>query len=654
MSASCDPTACLSRLSSGSWLASPPPGTWRWSDTTPSCCNFGHVGPSRAAALLRGKRLVFIGDSQTRRHLWALVDAVGGAKKAIRRQYGHTVADSHREFDQAAVALNDTLYDSQRAYHAGQTVLLNVDTGRWKLIDPGQLCGVGKKYWMTDHRLVGALRKGHPSPWHLMRGSQYRLRLRVVPKQAGGRKANGQEPRRAVEALARELMHGWDSCKKVSIRDCSYHEAMQRNCARRLSVSKDDTKKASASDDDDEIPLVVTMGEMGGVCQRAANHLQRLLESSLADASTGGRGGGGGGRVAMSDEMQQEGGSPTRRRLLGLKSDGKRRGMTTKSAAAARAAAAALAGKSGGGKSRQMSSSWRREQLMGALSSQAKASLAMLRRSGPVVVDPICVSYCRETAHLECPKDGPTYEQAVEKAAREVSHELAHHEAASPSSLAVLTFVYAASLEGEMIDTLQQLPKAHSYGHGADLVVLGATWASVMRTRAAAASTSGTAVKELEWNTGLTNSWSAALKACANAAKQCILRTVPETPRQTDPNVYRDFFNHLKPLASAASANLIDSFTGTWSGMHAGVMAHHDSTRIHFSDTGRAYLAQLTLNAMPLLLNASGTAAVPPTAHKGLMRLDELVPTPAGPPPNGNAPAVLKLQRGLRGGHGRR
>ena len=129
-------------------------------DTTPSCCNFGHVGPSRAAALLRGKRLVFIGDSQTRRHLWALVDAVGGAKKAIRRQYGHTVADSHREFDQAAVALNDTLYDSQRAYHAGQTVLLNVDTGRWKLIDPGQLCGVGKKYWMTDHRLVGALRKG--------------------------------------------------------------------------------------------------------------------------------------------------------------------------------------------------------------------------------------------------------------------------------------------------------------------------------------------------------------------------------------------------------------------------------------------------------------------------------------------------------------
>ena len=393
---------------------------------------FGHVGPSRAAALLPGKRLVFIGDSQSgARHLWALVDAVGGAKKAIRRQYGHTVADSHREFDQAAVALDDTLYDSQRAYHAGQTVLLNVDTGRWKLIDPGQLCGVGKKYWMTDHRLVGALRKGHPSPWHLMRGSQYRLRLRVVPK-AGGRKANGQEPRRAVEALARELMHGWDSCKKVSIRDCSYHEAMQRNCARRLSVSKDDTKKASASDDDDEIPLVVTMGEMGGVCQRAANHLQRLLESSLADASTGGRGGGGGGRVAMSDEMQQEGGSPTRRRLLGLKSDGKRRGMTTKSAAAARAAAAALAGKSGGGKSRQMSSSWRREQLMGALSSQAKASLAMLRRSGPVVVDPICVSYCRETAHLECPKDGPTYEQAVEKAAREVSHELAHHEAASP------------------------------------------------------------------------------------------------------------------------------------------------------------------------------------------------------------------------------
>ena len=59
-------------------------------------------------------------------------------------------------------------------------MLLNVDTGKFKLLDPGQLCGVANKYWMTDHRLVGALEAGRPAPWHTMRGSLYRLRLVVT------------------------------------------------------------------------------------------------------------------------------------------------------------------------------------------------------------------------------------------------------------------------------------------------------------------------------------------------------------------------------------------------------------------------------------------------------------------------------------------
>ena len=55
---------------------------WRWDDA-PSCCQFGQVGPERAQRLLAGRKLVFVGDSQTRRHMWAIVDAVGGAR--VRR-----------------------------------------------------------------------------------------------------------------------------------------------------------------------------------------------------------------------------------------------------------------------------------------------------------------------------------------------------------------------------------------------------------------------------------------------------------------------------------------------------------------------------------------------------------------------------------------
>ena len=32
------------------------------------------------------------------------------------------------------------------------------------------------------------------------------------------------------------------------------------------------------------------------------------------------------------------------------------------------------------------------------------------------------------------------------------------------------------------------------------------------------------------------------------------------------------------------------------------MLRHHDTTRLHFSDAGRRFLAQLTLNALPLLL----------------------------------------------------
>ena len=685
-SQACSATTCLERIGSGSWDAS---RVWHWDDDVPTCCQFGHVGPRRARELLRGRHIVFLGDSQSRRHLWAVVDAVGGGGRAVRRTRGRVVPDSHRDFDEAAISLNDTLYDSQRAYHAGQTVVLNVDTGRWVLLDPGQVCGVDKTQWMTDHRLTGALSRGLPPPWHVMRGTQYRLRLRVASRsnaaarfRGSARYANAsagsgaarrtlppERARRAIEALARESMRSW-GCQKESIRDCSYHDAIQRNCARRLSVTierpseRDGGIPLGVADDNGDVFLIISVGEIGGICSRATLTLQHILESTLSDASTGGR------RAVAAAAHP----IPTRRRLLSLAGSwrsGRGRGGSRR---ASSYGGLGGSGGHGGGGGRGLGS--HAAQLPAAM----RSVVASLVRNGPVIVAPHCVSYCRPTNHLECPKSGPTYESAVQRATRTHAHKLGVTEAEAASvrlvggssagrngSLAVLTFLYAASLETEMSATLTHLQGERSYGHGADLVIIGATWASVVRTRPRAASASGLVATalgapaaaatpsppavELAWDAGHARAWRSALSACA-AVTRCLLRTVPETPRQVTKEVYLDLQNRVGALAAEASVGVVDSFSGTWSGVRGGVMAHHDSTRIHFSDTGRAYLAQLTLNALPLLLPQLIGHGAPSTKHKGEIRLDQLVPQPdaAGGSTLSKAsrPLMAVMRRGLR------
>ena len=240
------------------------------------------------------------------------------------------------------------------------------------------------------------------------------------------------------------------------------------------------------------------------------------------------------------------------------------------------------------------------------------------------------------------------------------------HGVLSPS-LAVLTFIYAASVEGEMTATVQNWGR-HSYGHGAELLIFGATWASVMRaakttakttaraaTRAAARAAGGSSQPSssssdhpgLYWDTKHDTAWRTMLSTCAKATR-CALRTVPETPRQPASRPYKDFAAHLAPLAAESSVTLLDSFDGTWSGAHSGLFAHHDSTRIHFSDTGRAFLAQLTLNALPLLLMPRGgantgavgrrstalTPTLPRLTHADRIVLDEVL--------HGSAPTLTR------------
>lgn len=650
MSSPCDASACLSRIGTGDWTDTL---TWRWRDV-PACCNFGHVGPSRAAALLRGRHIVFVGDSQTRRHLWALVDAVGGAARAIRRTPGKVVADSHPAFDASAIAVNDTLYDSQRAYHAGQTVLLNVDTGKWALVDPGQLCGVERKFWMTDHRLASALAKGHPPPWHMMRGAQYRLRMRVVSRtprahQPAATDATTALPRektrKALEALAREAMRTW-GCQAANIRDCSFNDAIQRNCARRIAVNLEHAPPGSSqADAPDEASYVFTMGEVGGSCARAANTLQRQLEAAVRDAAATHH------HASTGHDAERIDADDPGRRLASLPESMQKwqalRGRMLRGRGTRGGRGLAAAGSTSGGSGVNLARA-----LAASLPPSVRSALASVERSGPVVIDPHCVNYCRGTSHLECPKSGPTYESAVRREAIARAHALGGDTSAWNASLAVLTFVYAASLESEMSATLAQLPRsAHAYGHGADMVVVGATWASIMRTRPSvtAARASPPAV-ELAWDDGLTRAWSTALKLCAAAAR-CVLRSVPDTPRQPAIQPYRDFIAHVAPLARAAGATLLDSFSGTWEGVRAGVMAHHDSTRIHFSDTGRAYLAQLTLNAMPLV--AGGGTALPSMELTGEMRLDRLVPQPAGGVAGADGGSASRSGSGADGGNRR-
>ena len=221
---SCTPASCLAKLGAGNWAEA---DVWRWN--SPSCCGFGQVGSDRARELLRGRSLAFIGDSQTRRHMWSVIDSVGG-EHAVRRQHGSVVADSSRQFDERAVSINDTIYDSQRAYHAGQSVLLNVDTGKWVLLDPLQLCGIERPEWTADWRLVEAVSRGNEPPWSRMRGSRYRVHFNFT--------ALGFTRLRARDALtefARFALKGW-GCQAARSKDCSFHDGMQRQCASNLHV----------------------------------------------------------------------------------------------------------------------------------------------------------------------------------------------------------------------------------------------------------------------------------------------------------------------------------------------------------------------------------------------------------------------------------
>ena len=486
----CDSAACLAALGAGEWRAN---GTWRWHAR--ACCGFGHVGAARARELLRGRRLLFVGDSTARRHMWAVIDAVGGRRR-VRRRRGGAVPDSRAAFDEAAIRLNDTIFDSQRAYHGGQVVLLNVDDGAWTLLDPLQLCGVPRKNWTVDGRYVAATQRGEPPPWGRMRGAQ--LRLLVSPPADANASARRTLSRASLQRLAADALRGERCNLARSIKECSYQEALKTKCA--------DVKVRPA-----DSAFAIELGDRGGHCQRGALLVEKALRAALA---------GSGARVERAHR---------------------------------------------------------------------------------------CADFCRPTFRLECRGATGASTAGFDAAVRAA---LAEHARTVPArSAAVLVFAYGAEL-AEWEDALDHWSAA-SFGYGADLTLLGATWANVMQTRKGSGA--------LHWETEKQEArWRRVLGGCA-AAGRCALRTVTEHLRQTAEAPYADFERHVRPLAAEAGVALLSQFAATWSGARLGVLRHHDTTRIHFSDAGRRFLAQLTLNALPVLLPPR--APLPPVGTSGSLSL---------------------------------
>lgn len=125
----------------------------------------------------------------------------------------------------------------------------------------------------------------------------------------------------------------------------------------------------------------------------------------------------------------------------------------------------------------------------------------------------------------------------------------------------------------------------------------------------------------LKWSETDEQAWRRVLRACNRAASthsggRCVLRSILSVHlRVPTRQPYDDLRRHLYSLSSEAGISVLDGFDAFWDGARRGFLKHHDSTLIHFSDSGRLLLAQLTLGALPHILNSSLGAQVLPSVR---------------------------------------
>lgn len=139
--------------------------------------------------------------------------------------------------------------------------MLNVDTGKWVLLDPMQLCGIERREWTADWRFVNAVRRGSEPQWWKLRGSRYRVHFNITSSQH-------KRVRAALTEFSRAALSGW-GCQAVNRRDCSYEDDVQRTCAAGIRVEV--TPSAAR----------ILLGNTGD-CRGAAELLRIRLHETLA------------------------------------------------------------------------------------------------------------------------------------------------------------------------------------------------------------------------------------------------------------------------------------------------------------------------------------------------------------------------------------
>ena len=551
---------CLDAVGLVEWRGD---GNWRWSADEAATCGLAHVSTSTARALLRGRSIMLVGDSTSRRHMWALVDIAAG-NHTIRRQAGSAVPDSTSKFDAVAVGLNDSIFDTRRAYHASQTVLLDTDSGRWEMLDPFQLCGIARTHWEVDaEHVVEAARKGRLNP-RRMRGMRVELHLALQarPSSSGQALPLATRSQKRVQNYTSAAVLASSTLKDVSEallldwgcrRNCGVHKRTapqakeQRLCASNLRVRLVESATGHGE-------WLVSMGVRGGFCEAAARRLESRLQLVLGCDTS---------------------------------SRPERRGAEHPHAAP-----------------QDFNTSFTLAQVRRVLHASSARGFNRLRAGacmhGGARLVFRCEAFCRTTHALYC-ENGTSLGAAIgAHAARFLGGEpLAGREQHTLSypALAILTFVYQPTLRAAE-DTLRDaLTSPRAIGTPISdvsgtqrVILLGATHAAV--------AISGTeSLSRLNGTNAL--AWTRVLEACGAASDVCILRGAHEQLHQREREPYERYVVAARHLAAQSGVEFVDQFHGTWGGRH--VLQHHDRTRIHYSDRGRLFLAQLTLNALRLI-----------------------------------------------------
>jgi len=439
------------------------------------------------------------------------------------------------------------------------------------MLDPEQLCGVPRSEWTVDRRFVHAVEMGRPPPWSTMRGVRYRLLVEVALRRgADARRSqlSAGELRRLEAQVAlrsmRRLVEAALPRVECASLPCTYQEWMDQQCSKAL------VRPAATSP---------SAGQPAG-----GAGAERATRLTISMGTTSGYCG------ALMHRMAAK--------LRDWTSDGDDRPPSSSAPPATVA--------------------------------QAAGRLRILT----AVPDPICDSYCRRSYRMVCPGG---YERAIASALRK--HRAALQLPAEPvppsgpgqgvaghlsGDLTLLSFVYAADLDSEWRATLTGW-QADSFGHGAHLLFLAATWLEVKGRP--------TAPEELAWDGKVEAVWKDVLSGCAAAAPtRCVVRSVLESARVETRQLYLAHEAKLLALAAARTVPALPWFNASWSGVRRGEMRHHDHTRIHFGDVGRLFLAQLTLNVLPILLSRPEETLplLPPPRVEQRINLHRLRARPGG------------------------